>query len=97
MKHGGGARGRSRIAASFKMELFITVNGSKPLTIITKCTIVDVAAVLDPPLKGKERSWDVSWDVAKIKKGKHNFRYHIQIFQTSGRYERNEICTQRRN
>ena len=28
----------------------IIVNGWKPLTVITKCSILDVAAVLDPPL-----------------------------------------------
>ena len=34
------------------MERFlIIVNGSKPLTIITKRSILDVAAALDPPLK----------------------------------------------
>ena len=33
------------------MERFvIIVNGWKPLTIITKLSILDVAAVLDPPL-----------------------------------------------
>ena len=33
------------------MELFlIIVNGGEPLTIITNCPILDVAAVLDPPL-----------------------------------------------
>ena len=33
------------------MELFvIIVNGFQPLTIITRCSIFDVAAVLDPPL-----------------------------------------------
>ena len=33
------------------MEAFlIIVNDFQPLTIITKCTILDVAAVLDPPL-----------------------------------------------
>ena len=33
------------------MEHFvIIVNGWKPLTIITKCSILDVVAVLDPPL-----------------------------------------------
>ena len=46
------------------MEHFVViVNGWKPLTIITKSSILDVAAVLDPPLdtirnfsytKGKE-------------------------------------------
>ena len=45
-------RGGSRTAATSKMELFvIIVNGFQPLTIITKCSILDVAAVLDPPLK----------------------------------------------
>ena len=44
-------RGGSRTAATSKMEHFvIIVNGWKPLTIITKSSILDVAAVLDPPL-----------------------------------------------
>ena len=44
-------RGGSRTATTSKMEHFvIIVNGWKPLTIITKCSILDVAAVLDPPL-----------------------------------------------
>ena len=44
-------RGGSRTAATSKMELFeIIVNGWKPLTIITKRSILDVAAVLDAPL-----------------------------------------------
>ena len=43
--------GGSRNAATSKMEHFvIIVNGSKTLTIITKSSILDVAAVLDPPL-----------------------------------------------
>ena len=38
-------------AATSKMERFvIIVNGWKPLTIITKHSILDVAAALDPPL-----------------------------------------------
>ena len=38
-------------AATSKMEGFvIIVNGRKPLTIITKRSILDVAAALDPPL-----------------------------------------------
>ena len=42
----------SRTAATSKMERFvIIVNGFQPLTIITKCSILDVAAVLDPPLE----------------------------------------------
>ena len=44
-------RGGSRTAATSKVELFvIIVNGWQPLTIITESSILDVAAVLDPPL-----------------------------------------------
>ena len=43
-------RGGSRTAAISKMELVIIVNGWKPLTIITKRSILDVGAALDPPL-----------------------------------------------
>ena len=44
-------RGGSRTAATSKMEHFVIIaNGWKPLTIITKSSILDVAAVLDPPL-----------------------------------------------
>ena len=44
-------RGGSRTAATSKVELFvIIVNGWKPLTIITKSSILNVAAVLDPLL-----------------------------------------------
>ena len=44
-------RGGSRTAATSKMELFaIIVNGWKPLTIITKRSILDFATVLDPSL-----------------------------------------------
>ena len=44
-------RGGYRAAAISKMERFvIIVNGWKPLTIITRRSILDVAAVLDPPL-----------------------------------------------
>ena len=43
--------GGSRIVATSKMECFvIIVNGFQPLTIITQCSILDVAAALDPPL-----------------------------------------------
>ena len=42
-------RNGSRTAATSKMELFkIIVNSFQPLTFITKCSILDVAAVLDP-------------------------------------------------
>ena len=44
-------RGGSRAAATSKMECFvIIVNGCQPLTIITKRSILNVAAALDPPL-----------------------------------------------
>ena len=45
-------KGGSRAAATSKMERFvIKVNGFQPLAIITKRSILDVAAVLDPPLR----------------------------------------------
>ena len=45
-------RSGSRAAATFKMERFvIIVNGFQPLNIITKRSILDVAAALDPPLE----------------------------------------------
>ena len=44
---------RSRTAATSKTECFvIIVNNWRPLTIITKGSILGVAAVLDPPLIG---------------------------------------------
>ena len=43
-----------RAAATSKMECFvILVNDWKSLTIITKCSILDAAAALDPPLGTK--------------------------------------------
>ena len=46
-----GFRSGSRTAATAKMELFvIIVNDWNPLTIITKSSILAVAAVLDPSL-----------------------------------------------
>ena len=45
------ARGGSRTAATSKMERFVKiVNARQPLTIITKLSILYVAAVLDLPL-----------------------------------------------
>ena len=47
----GRTRGRFRAVTISKMERFvIIVNSWRPLTIITKCSILDVATVLDPPL-----------------------------------------------
>ena len=46
------SRDGSRTAVTSKMEHFvIIVNGWKPLTIITKRSILDFAAVQDPPLQ----------------------------------------------
>ena len=43
--------GGSRASVTSKMKRFvIIVNGWKPLTIITKHSILDVTAALDPPL-----------------------------------------------
>ena len=51
-RYGTKCRDGSRTAATSKMERFvIIVNGWKSLTIITKRSILDVAAVLDLPLK----------------------------------------------
>ena len=45
------SRDGSRAAATSKMERsVIIVNSFQPLTIITKDSILDVAAALDPPL-----------------------------------------------
>ena len=47
-------RGGSRIAAASKMEHFVMiVNSFQPLTIITKSSMLNVAAALDPPLQVK--------------------------------------------
>ena len=44
-------RGGSRAAATSKMEYFVIIfNDLKPLNIITKHSVLDVAAALDPPL-----------------------------------------------
>ena len=43
-------KGGSRTAATSKLERFVIIVSSwKPLTIITKRAILDVAAALDPP------------------------------------------------
>ena len=54
-------RGGYRTAATFKIAHFvIIVNGFYSLTIITKRSILDVAAVLDPPL-GEYESYRISF------------------------------------
>ena len=48
---GTSTRSKFRAATASKMEHFvIIVNGFHPLTIIAKYSILDVVAVLDPPL-----------------------------------------------
>ena len=57
-------RSGSRTAATSQMEPFvITANGLQPLTIITECCILDVEAVLDPPLimEMKAGLFGLSW------------------------------------
>ena len=50
-------RGGSRAAATSKMERFVIIgNGFQPLTIITKRSILVVAATLDPPLTNYQAS-----------------------------------------
>ena len=54
-------RGGSRAAATAKMECFVLiVNCWKPLTIITKPSILAVAATLDPSLLGLSASKSIS-------------------------------------
>ena len=44
------SKGGSKTATAWKMKYFvIIVNGFQSLTVITKHSILDVAAVLDPP------------------------------------------------
>ena len=58
MQEFGNLKGGSRTAATSKMERFvIIVNGWKPLTIITKRSILDVATGLDPPLNLINKSY----------------------------------------
>ena len=53
------SRGGSRAAARSKMECFVIIaNGFQPLTIITKRSILDVAAALDPLLTSKGKPSD---------------------------------------
>ena len=62
-------RGGSRVAAASKMGGFVRiVNGFQPLTIITKRSILNVAAVLDPPLMMTSKHFHshVSSDVRTI-------------------------------
>ena len=58
------SRGGSRTGATSKMERFVMiVNGFQPLTIMTKRSVLDVAAVPDPTLKPIKRSISNAKDI----------------------------------
>ena len=62
------SRGGSRTVATSKMEHFvIIVNGWKPLTIITKSFILDVAAVLDLLLVSSKENLEIQVSSCSIK------------------------------
>ena len=70
-------RGRSRTAATSKMEcLVIIVNDWKPLTIIAKRSMLDVAAALDLPLT---IIIFFSGDICKIYSISHCTKLHFSI------------------
>ena len=69
-------RGGSRTAATSKMERFvIIVNGWNALTIITKRSILDVAAVLDRPLDPLTTNNVIYRDSLTL-----SFRYYVTYF-----------------
>ena len=80
-----GSRGGSRTAATSKMECFvITVNGYKPLTIITKHSILDVAAVLDPPLGSSfllKIHMNFCYQYAKLRSATYE-KIHLDLLQS---------------
>ena len=60
------SRGGSRTAATSKMERFvIIVNGVQSLAIVTKRSILDVAAVLDLPLR-RQKNYQLLFQCFKI-------------------------------
>ena len=82
-------RGGSRTATTSRMERFlIIVNGWKPLTIITKHSILDVAEALDPPLLLKViyNKWkylnlsNISWCKRFLLVGDQQFLLFILLF-----------------
>ena len=77
-------RGGSRTAATSKMERFvIIVNGLKPLTIITKRSILDVATVLDPPLELLENLHVVHKKLSQSKSGAVPFDFKLKLGRSS--------------
>ena len=76
-------RDGSRATARSKMESFVVVvNGWKPLTIITKRSILDVAAALDPPLKIKYPLWqDVTFgSIRLLREEKYTSNSYLSTF-----------------
>ena len=72
------SRGGSRTAATSKMERFMIIgNGWKPLTIITKRSILRVAAALDPALRSVNRlSINQTLNqLSKVSVGRHSEQY----------------------
>ena len=80
------SRGRSRTAATNKMELFvIIVNGFQPLTIIIKSSILDVAAVLDPPLTSEVYGLDPETSIHIV----YHILYYIIYREVKSNLEEN--------
>ena len=76
-------RGGSRTTTTSKMELFVTiVNGFQPLTVTIKCSILDVAAVLDPPLKTRisEKSVKATLQNQQLEKPLDNGKLNLTNF-----------------
>ena len=96
-------RGRSRTALTSKMERFaIIINGFQSLTIITKCSILDVTAALDPPLRqlGRWKREDVkSSSKVSDRKMKSSDKDTIRCFRKNSEKNfklRGEECNFRR-
>ena len=66
-------RGGSRTAAPSKIELFvIIVNGFQPLAIITKCSILDIAAVPGPSKVSTKETDRFKEETSKLQENKFN-------------------------
>ena len=51
---------------SVKLNELKIIRGFQPLTIITKSSTLDVAAVLDPPLIMKVENWKLNFNVNSV-------------------------------
>ena len=80
-----GSRDGSRTAATSKMEHFvIIVRGLQWLTIITKCSILEVPAVLDP-LLGSVRVKSMSFHETQRSSCSHMF-YQIAVLKNLAKF-----------